>query len=177
MDTNATQLTGLAAYGLAAAACLRCATPRGGPGPTPWRAVGLVYAGLATDVALDLRHRLHELGSGWLRDAGAYGQRSVLQVSLLLALVVLASVLIWRWRSRRMRRVPWSSCAAMLGAALAVLACLLEVVSLHAVDRWLHRPVGPILGVGWIWVVSAGLTVAGALACRAQRDAGAGALP
>jgi hypothetical protein len=48
--------------------------------------------------------------------------------------------------------------AARLAASITIAVSALfaiEMVSLHAVDAVFYRPIGPVLMLGWVWVIAA----------------------
>lgn len=159
---DATQWAGLLAFGSAALACL---VGRG----AGLKGIGAINALLAAECALGWRHGLHDaviaaIGS-W------YDRRTPFQTALTLA-AILAIAVITLLLARAARAHARTAVPAMLATGCAILLFAAETISLHAIDRILYLPAGPLLVIGWAW---AGLGLATALAALAARRSSPGA--
>lgn len=154
MPTNPTQAAGLAAF---AASMLACAWVAWRMRRGAWAALAAVHALLLLDIALDLRHRLHDGVNALLRAAGVYDTRGGLQAVLLGAAFVALLWLAWRWRRAG---------AAVAATALLVALFLVEAISWHESDRLLYAHAGPLLRIAWAWVALAAVVVVSALRAR-----------
>ncbi|AMU96184.1 hypothetical protein AOA14_16390 [Sphingopyxis terrae subsp. terrae NBRC 15098] len=147
---DATQWAGLVAFGGAAAACLSLRGPSG-------RILAAVNGCLAAECALGFRHGLHDRVIALLGDY--YPERQPLQIALVLIAAFTGLILLAR-RWRRARKTSASVPLIATGAALLLFA--VETISLHALDRLLYRPAGPVLVIGWLWVAIGTMTLIGA---------------
>jgi len=157
---NPTQVVGLVACLIAALLCARAAR-RSSAARGLWGGLTALYGLLTLDLAFDLRMALR----GWLveaaKQAGDYGLRREVQPLLLAALALAALLGAWLLL-RRLGDAPARGAALGAAASLAVVAT--EVVSLHAVDAVLYRPLGPVMLIAWVWSGCAALVSFSALA-------------
>ncbi len=151
---DATQWAGLVAFGSAAAACLSLRVPSG-------RILAAVNGCLAAECALGFRHGIHDRVIALLGDY--YPERQPFQIALVLIAALTGLILLARrWRGARKTSVNVSLIAT--GAALLLFA--VETISLHALDRLLYRPAGPVLFIGWLWIATGSLTMVSAITRR-----------
>ena len=164
MQINSTQAAGLLAFIPAAAAAGAACWAIGRNGRDSrryWGAMAAIHLILTIEIIGSFRHRLNQVIGGWLQADGLYGERRpaqamVIVVTLLLALALTALIL---------RKAPTRAQALAAGAtAGAVLVFTIECISLHAVDAYFYRPVGPIMAIGWLWLACGWMTAAIALA-------------
>jgi hypothetical protein len=148
---DATQWAGVAAFGSAAAGCISF-RPQWG------RALAAINACLAAECALGLRHGLHDRVIALLGDY--YPERQPLQILLVLLAGFGGLVMLVR---RRGSPTPRSAMAPLLATGAALVLFVIETISLHAIDRLLYHPAGPILVIGWAWLLLAAVIVIGAL--------------
>lgn len=151
---DATQWAGLVAFGGAAAACLSLRGPSG-------RILAAVNGCLAAECALGFRHGLHDRVIALLGDY--YPERQPFQIALVLIAAFTGLILLAR-RGRRARKTSASVPLIATGAALLLFA--VETISLHALDRLLYRPAGPVLVIGWLWIATGSLTMVSAITRR-----------
>lgn len=153
---NPTKVTGLVAYGVAAAVCFLV----GRKGHWVWKVLMILFAALCVDVLLGGRLWLHGLLGDRSRTEGWYRERSTTQILWIIGLgvlIILSAVMVWR-ASTGARKLA-------LGAALlAIILWSLEVISLHQVDAILYKPLGTVVLVGWGWAVIAAMVVVAGLA-------------
>lgn len=154
---DATQWAGLVAFGGAAAACLSLRGPSG-------RILAAVNGCLAAECALGFRHGLHDRVIALLGDY--YPERQPFQIALVLIAAFTGLTLLAR-RWRRTRKTSVNVPLIATGAALLLFA--VETISLHALDRLLYRPAGPVLVIGWLWVATGSLTMVSAITRRQRR--------
>ena len=154
---DATQWAGLVAFGGAAAACLSLRGPSG-------RILAAVNGCLAAECALGFRHGLHDQVIRLLGDY--YPERQPFQIALVLIAAFTGLTLLAR-RWRRTRKTSVNVPLIATGAALLLFA--VETISLHALDRLLYRPAGPVLVIGWLWVATGSLTMVSAITRRQRR--------
>lgn len=151
---------GLIAYAGAAVACWLALGRR--RERAWWCALAVAHTALTLDIALHLRHKVTAWLAGLMGHSEWYGVRRPWQAAViggvLLAIVVLAVVVV-------RRRAKASTRLAALLTIGGLTGVLLEVASLHQVERLLYRPVGPLMAVAWGWV----LVAVGVIACAALR--------
>ncbi len=158
---NPQQMTGIACFALATAACTLAARN----GSRAWRALAWTQAAFCLEIVFNFRHRLHDAIDTGLRDHGWYAGRTPWQLGLLAIVAVFLTVCVpFAWRIGRGDRLALVAVAA----SLAVVAMLtVEAVSLHVIDAWMYSRVGPLLWVvvGWA-AASLVVTVAALVAAR-----------
>jgi hypothetical protein len=166
-DINATQLAGLLAFGAASLACARAARARQ---QRLWLKLAAISTGFALEAVLGLRHRLRGAVDIWLQGEGLYDSRTPAQIGLLVLCALLLAWAVWGLAGLR-RAGPHARVAA---TACAVTLCLfvIEAISLHGVDALMYANIGPVLAVGWVWMVLAGTTAWAAWRAPAQAGAG-----
>jgi len=161
---NPTQWTGVVVFGCAALLCARAASISK-VGAWGWIAVISFFCLLET--VFGWRHRLHDFVISIIAPHGWYPSRRPFQALLLAILLVLfglvASSLLKLWRKDRKAAVAAFSCLSALCLFLS------EAISLHAVDAMLYRPIGPVLAIGWMWVLLASVTIFMAGTTRARK--------
>lgn len=159
---NPQQMTGIAGFATAAAACALAA--RGGR--RIWRVLAIVQAAFCLEIVFSTRHRVHNLVDAALREHDWYAGRTPWQLGILVIVAgVLAACTLFAWRLARGGGAP---AAVAIAASLTVFALLtIEAVSLHAVDAWMYARIGPLLAVvvGWV-AASLVVTVAALVAAR-----------
>lgn len=159
---NPQQMTGIACFATAAAAC-GLAARRGGP---VWRVLAVVQAAFCLEIVFSTRHRMHDLIDAALREHDWYVGRTPWQLGMLaLVVLVFAAGAPFAWRLARSGGRP---AAVAMAASLAVFALLsVEAVSLHAIDAWMYARIGPLLAevIGWL-AASLVVTVAALVAAR-----------
>ena len=152
---DATQWAGVSAFGAAALTCFALRR-------RAFLALGMINTCLAAECALGWRHRLHNFA---IELMGAhYAERFWPQIGLIaLALAALALFLrTMKAQRRRALRNP----IALTGLALALFG--IETISLHGVDRIFYASFGPVLLIGWAWILL-GFSIA-ATAAAASRS-------
>jgi hypothetical protein len=177
--SNWTQGAGLLFFGLAgwtafrASGALRVSSPIAA---SRWRWIGTVQLAYFLEVIFSARHMAHDFVNSNLRSLGAYQDRAVIQ-ELLLVGVALCGVgvaaALWHWLSRKALRNMQTN-TAVVCTAITLLLFLVETISLHAIDRVLYRPVGPLMFVAFLWGATALGVVFSALWAR-QNSQAAGA--
>ncbi len=121
----------------------------------------LVEAGLLVDAIFNLRWRFHDLLANKANALHVYGQRTAPQI-IVLALIagvvgVAAAIGLWHLRQRP------GAAMAVAGVILSLGCWAFEVISLHAVDALLYRPIHGVMRVAMIWVLAALMTSFGIL--------------
>jgi hypothetical protein len=160
LPSNPTQWTGLMAFGVASWAALRAARRKAvpsDPAVTTWHWVGALQFLYVLEIWLSTRHLAHDMADAVLRAAGLYADRSSIQIMLLVITVLtgmVAGIAMWQshWWSRQTNvhaKLAWVCTVAIL------MLFLIETISLHAIDRVLYRPVGPVLFIAYAWVANA----------------------
>ena len=161
MQINSTEAAGFIAFVPAAIAAFIAAiadrrpTVRNG-----WALIGAIYVMLSAEILASTRHRLGIALREWLRATHLFPERRPVQAALILlivAIVLLAAFAL-------VGRAPARALAVATGATVAALGIfIVETVSLHAVDGVVYAPLGPILLIGWLWLVCGSVTIAAAL--------------
>lgn len=163
-DTNPTQIAGVLAFAVAAAACWLAARGARGSAAKAWKLLAVLQGLFLAEVVFGVRHEAHEVVNGFLQDHGWYWQRQTAQVLLLgVALVTVGVGLaaIMRWGRAHRGVLP----AALASFAVAMLLAL-EMISLHAVDALLYFHVGSLMVIAALWVACAAVIVACAVRRR-----------
>ena len=161
--TNPTQFAGLLSYGGAIAACVIALSRRSDR--TWWIVIAATFVGLALDVGLGLRFELTQLLGNLMGYDQWYGVRRPVQAGIIVVAALGLAVMVWRlWRGGARRETRIAGVLAAIGLGL----CLLEAISLHQVNEWTSRKIGPIMLIAWGWV-SIGLGVVGCVARRMTR--------
>ncbi len=159
MQINSTELAGLLAFAPTALLCVTAARSSPKRQRRDWAMLAGLYALLTVEIVASGRHRLDGLLAGWLRAEHLYPDRRPVQAAAILLLIALgwlaARHVVQRGSTRRLR-------IARAATAAVILLFAIESVSLHAVDGLLYRPVGPILLIGWLWLVCGWTTAAAA---------------
>jgi hypothetical protein len=164
LPLNPTQSLGLLVFGVATLACL-AASGSGAAGATTakrtWFTLGMVHCLYVLEIWFSTRHILHDLVNSVLRSAGLYADRVGLQMGMLAAcgLLTYIGVLAW-WQKRPHSDTPQRNAWLAMGwTAVTLLIFLIEMVSLHAIDRLLYVQLGPFLLVAALWAFSASCVV------------------
>ena len=164
MQINTTQAAGLLAFIPAAAAAGGAYWAIGREGRAPrryWGAMAAIQLILTIEIMGSFRHQLNLVIGGWLQADGLYGERRPAQAAVIVATLLLALAL----TALVVRNAPTRAQALAAGAtAGAVIVFAIECISLHAVDAYFYRPVGPIMAIGWLWLACGWTTAANALA-------------
>ncbi len=153
-STNPTELTGLLSFAAATIACLIATRPSGSPDTHIWKVLALINCLFLIEVRVGLRYRINELVITLLKTEGLYAQlhgssQEIIILSIAtIALVFVTLLLFWRQVAGGTARVA----ASITIAVLALFA--IETVSLHALDAVFYRPIGPVLMLGWVWVIA-----------------------
>jgi hypothetical protein len=155
LHTNPTQLTGLFAFALATLACGLASRRTGAR--TLWRHVAVLQALCLIEVVFGFRHRAHDVVDALLQANGWYADRRPLQV-VLLAVVLMLAVFTFV-ALRRLRGAGPELWRAAVATAVALWLFVAEAVSLHGVDAVMYLNVGPVLLIGWCWVLCAAIVV------------------
>jgi len=122
-----------------------------------WFAQGTVKLLFLLDTRFDWRLRLADLGRNVAKAGGWYAQRGPTQEWLLAGgVVVFLALLVWV-RHRFARDSP--ATIALGGTALSLASRIAEVISWHDLDRGLYQSLGPLMVVGWAWLLG-GLAIA-----------------
>jgi hypothetical protein len=106
-----------------------------------WLVLAVLLLLLGLTRQLDLQQLAANMMRALFRSEGIYGERSGLQLGLIVAIGVFGTVgLLIALLS--LRRAEPSVLAALLGAATLVLFTVIRTISLHDIDQFLNRGVG-----------------------------------
>jgi nitrate/nitrite transporter NarK len=157
LPINATQAMGLGAFFTAFILASTAVTAYQGVERKVWVCIAAANALCVLEVLLGTRHALHDIADGYLRLFGLHAGRRSLQAYILLVLtVVVASTLVWIARGSLYAAIRRARARAAATATLATSTIFaVETVSLHQIDAVLYRHVGPVLVIGWLWVMTA----------------------
>ena len=168
---NPAKAGGLAVYLVASASCAVTAVRTANPRLSRLAALlGLIHVLLLLDIAFDWRWMLYD----WLRKQAVaydwYRQRHWPQVAALslLAVMLAAGLVIGRRRFRSLR----GAALAVQGTLLSIGCWMIEVISLHATDSILYRPLGPLMIISFVWLLACAMVTSGILRAgnRASND-------
>ena len=151
--SNPTQLTGVLAFAVATIACAIASRRTQGRDKRLWALLAAVNFLFFVEIFAGFRHRIHDFADGLLMARGLYDERHGPQEMLVMS--VGAIVLVFVLLPLLLRRVSTTvRIATSITIALFALFAV-EVVSLHAIDVILYRPVGPVYVIGWLWAAAA----------------------
>ena len=160
---NPTQIEGMLAFAvsaLTAAYAARNARLHLPATARTWWWTSALQLLLCMEVWLGMRHASHDLVTAALQSAGLYQGRAIVQKWLLVAVLAGALVLaLTRWNTKANTRRRTHAGLALACTAATWTLFLVETVSLHAVDRVLYRPIGPVLLIAYLWVTNAMVVV------------------
>lgn len=177
MDAKtATWLMGTLAFAGAMTVCLFAGVAerlgelrhRRGMHPVTWFVLAALNGLMLVEMQKEFRWMLVDAARQELRDGGVYEERRQWQV---LALVALGALLLiggaaWTWwRGLAKGPLRW----ALLGTLGALGLFLLELLSLHGIDKALHFPVVAPMVIAWLWAACATCCVVGFWQAVAQR--------
>lgn len=160
LPLNDTQRMGMLAFATACWAAwqaARNAALRADASSTTWRWVSTWQFLYGLEVWLGTRHTVHDMVNTVLQATGLYAGRSDIQMVMLFATVLIGMVVsLVMWRSHWWSR-PTNRCAklAWVCTGAVLLLFLIETISLHAIDRVLYHPVGPVLLIAYAWTANA----------------------
>jgi len=158
-EINSTQLAGLLAFGIASWAAFRAsgmARAETLKVATLWRWVGVVQLLFFLEVVFSTRHLAHDYVNQSLHAMGSYQERASIQETLLIGVGVCGVVMITvlcRWLSGNRPLVDPTN-AALFMTVTVLFLFVVETISLHAIDRVLYRPVGPVLLIAYLWLAT-----------------------
>lgn len=160
LSLNDTQLVGMLAFSMtcwAAWRAARFAALHADASAVTWRWISGLQCVYGLEVWIGARHAAHDLVNAVLQATGLYAGRGVIQIALLFATALTGMVL-----SGVMWQSHWWSHQSNMRAKLSfvctvavLLLFLVETISLHAIDRLLYRPMGPVLLIAYAWVANA----------------------
>lgn len=165
----ATRVVGSIVFAATAVAC-GCAAwrLRGRRRAKGWVGLTLLYALMTLEIQYGWRFAMAAWGRGISKGEGWYFEHRVVQAFVVAAVLLGAvAVLLAIWgvgRSNRRaakRNGPWR--LALSGTLIAVLALLMETVSLHQVEHLLYTHTWPVLLVAWLWILGAAASAIGAM--------------
>ena len=157
---NATQRVGLVAFAMACWAAWRAArfaALHADASSTTWRWVSTLQCVYGLEVWLGTRHTVHDMVNAVLQATGLYAGRSDIQMVMLFATVLIGMVMsLAMWQSHWWsRQTNTRAKLAMVCTGAVLLLFLIETISLHAIDRVLYRPAGPVLLIAYAWAANA----------------------
>jgi hypothetical protein len=158
---NSTQYMGLLGFVAAAASSLLASQRTRSVTRQLWRGIAAVLLVCSAEVLLGWRHRLHLFINVVLEVFDLYRFRLAIQ------LVVIAGVVAWLVRvyqrapPREHLGVPAATAASAAAGLLALFA--IETTSVHFLDAVLYARAGPVVLIGWLWLLLAGVIVVAAL--------------
>ncbi|MBB5687113.1 hypothetical protein [Sphingobium boeckii] len=156
---NLTQIAGILAFVIASLACLIASgARRKSRDLSIWRGLSIVYGLLAIEMIAAMRHRIHDFVNALLKITGEYSARSGLQEMLIaaLAIVILTAMGLYLMR---LGKIKASTRLAASATMTLVGLFLLEMISLHAIDAILYRPIGPLMVITYLWIAASTVTV------------------
>lgn len=164
VEIDATAWLGGLAFGVASLACVAVAhagDSRRSSRSSRWWVFATLQLGCLAEVVVGLRHRLHGSVDAVLQAHGWYGSRVPWQVALFGVTAVLAvgGLVVF---GRRLRHDP-AALGALFGTAFALILFAVETISVHAIDRWMYAPAGPVMMLAWLWTLASTVVTVSAL--------------
>lgn len=161
--SNPTQIAGILAFVVTALACfIASGARRKSRDLSIWRRLSIVYGLLAIEMIAAMRHRIHDFVNALLKATGEYSARSGLQEMLIaaLAIVIITTMGVYFVRLGKVK----GATRLAVGVTIALVALfLLEMISLHAIDAILYRPIGPLMAIAYLWIAASAVTGIAAL--------------
>jgi hypothetical protein len=159
LPLNTTQLVGILAFAMACWAAWRAArfaALHADASSTTWRWISTLQFLYGLEVWLGTRHAAHDLVNAVLQATGLYAGRDSIQRMMLVVTVLTGMVaggVMWQshWWSRQSNM---RAKLALVCTAAVLLLFLIETISLHAIDRVLYRPIGPVLLIAYAWAAN-----------------------
>jgi hypothetical protein len=158
-----TRATGMIAYGITFSCCILASVWAKGDRAKSRLAKILAFfeALLFLDIVLNLRWILHQFFMDEAARLALYASRRGPQAVVLVVLVLLfllgVRVVSQEFRGRR------GAFLAVSGTLFSLILWCTEVISLHAVDHILYRPIGQWMSVCFLWVIACAMTSIGIL--------------
>lgn len=153
LDINPTQLTGLLSFATATVACLIAA--RRSRDAATWRLLALINFLFLIEVFSGFRHSIHELADAMLQERGLHAQMHG-WVQEIITILIATIALIFGTLFLFWRKIAEDAARAAVSMTIVVVALFaIETVSLHELRAIIYRPIGPVLLIGWLWVVAA----------------------
>jgi hypothetical protein len=166
LNINATQFTGIACFGAAALFAL-WAAKQSSPKKF-WIGLAIFYAVLVLEAILSNRHLLTNLFRVILRQLDFYRSKEAIQIAMLACVAISFAFIVFAlmriWRSNQFPERVASLASAMLSGVF-----IIEIVSLHATDAILYRPVMGVLFIGYLWAACSLVVLMAAIARIALR--------
>jgi succinate dehydrogenase/fumarate reductase cytochrome b subunit len=152
VSIDATQMVGMAGFGLAAFSCARQSqTKAAWSNSAHWRILAVVSAVLVIEIVAGLRYRVHDFADMLLLSQSLYEARRPWQLAMIV--VALTALITAAWMARTRVQSAATASAAM-GVCFAVSIFVIEAISLHAVDAVLYRALGPVKVIALFWLAA-----------------------
>lgn len=162
-DLNATQLAGICAFILPTIFHIL----RKRQTDSHLFLLAIFYLLLAAEVIIGNRHLLSDALSSWLADTWLYSnRRGIVAVIIISGLALLATTTFYyitKLHTHLINRI------SLMIACLTVALFILETASLHQIDAILYMPMGPILLIGWLWLLLGSAASLTALSSRQRK--------
>ncbi len=144
---DATQITGVLGFSLAAVLCARVARSE----PRPWWILSVLNGLMALETLTGFRYQIHHLADALLLKAHLYEARRPWQVALIV--LALLWVLLASWAACRHSNSAAGK-SAMVGGCCGFGIFTIEAISLHQVDALLYAHWGPIKVIAVFWTAA-----------------------
>jgi hypothetical protein len=161
---NPTQFTGLLSFGVAAmASAFAAVTGLASKNSRHWTTLTGFYTLLFLEVLLSIRFVLGSLGRQFFPHARLIEHKTLIQLSVIGFILVLYGV-VASLNTRLFRMLSPPSKFALVSSLATSLLFVLESISLYSIDALLYRPMFGGLLIGYLWLLSGGITAA--CACK-----------
>lgn len=116
-----------------------------------WFILSIMYATIFLELIANTRHNLLKIIGFGVGMGYHYNERRPVQVLLTLTIVILV---VWlKFILNKFILIQsWTRRALMIGVS-SVSLLILEIISLHQVDAVIYAKIGPIMVIGWLWLV------------------------
>lgn len=159
-DLNATQLAGIFVFMLPAVFFILRKRQK----DSQLFFLGFFYLFLVAEVIMGNRHLLSETLSSFSADSWLYNnRRGIVAVIIISALALFAATTLYyiaKLRSHPVNRI------SLMIACLTLALFILETASIHQIDAIFYKPMGPILLIGWLWLLLGSAATLTAFASR-----------
>lgn len=161
-EINYTQWAGIIGAGIAMLSCL-LSTWRFRSSRQTWPILALFYLLFLFEMLLGYRHDVHDLFENYaLPHLILYAEKQTVHIILIIIATCLA-ILTAGGVSNRIRSRPATEQVAIFASLMVFFLTIIEGISLNAIDAILYKLIGPIIFIGWLWIMCCTVTTCAAL--------------
>jgi len=160
-EINYTQWAGIMGAGIAMLACM-LSIWRFRSSRQTWSILSLFYLLFLLEILRGYRHDVHDLfENNVLPHLSLYAEKQTVQIILIIIATCLAS-LIAGWLISRIRSRPATEQIAIFTSLMIFLLTVIEAIGWNLIDAILYKFIGPIMFIGWLWIIGCMITTSAA---------------